>query len=138
MVYVEWGQRWPFQNKQSEVRYLDRGVQLALVIDVAINCRVRDDDYKKLLLKVESPALRLILSIFLFTFVLNINHKWFLVHGLSSTNHLINCVACIIGHICHVDPQNRSWIISKRLIFMAFKNLQSFKKKIVTKPNTVL
>ena len=57
------------------------------------------------------------------TFILDVHHKWFLIRRLSTTYHLVDGMTGIIPHFSHIDSQNRSCIIGKRLPFMALDNL---------------
>ena len=74
------------------------------------------------------------MSTFFLTFTLYVNHKRFLIHGLPSSYHLINGVACVIGHFCHIYPQYRSRIVGKRLVLMTIHNLDD-EKETLEAPN---
>ena len=57
------------------------------------------------------------------TFILDVHHKWFLIRRLSTTYHLVDGMTGIIPHFSHIDSQNRSCVIGKRLPLMALDNL---------------
>ena len=59
------------------------------------------------------------------TLVLDVDHKRFLIHWLSAANHLVYGVACVIGHLCHINSQNWSWVVCKWLVFMTLLDLKN-------------
>ena len=74
-------------------------------------------------------------KLILHTFILNVHHKWLLICRLSSTYHLVDGMTGIIPHFSHIDSQNRSCIIGKRLPLMTLDNLDHKLYNTIAIPN---
>ena len=67
-------------------------------------------------------------------FRLQIDHERPLIRRLPSSNHLVDGVASVVGHLGHVDSQHGAGEVGERLVLHAFKNLYMKEEALVLLP----